>query len=230
MACGIHQLIEARIGGPPDRRSPCAQCVGSGDYAIRIMPPLSESLIYLSETKLWNMARSRGISTAQFEFDFTAEVAGGVRASLTPRTSVSAAAHAEARHVDPQQRERAMDRMLNDVVVALRKDGLADLDLDYSSQTPRDGGWFRFHRDLRFGYGSADDNRSVSALVLVDREPVGEPGRAGLLMNGSPWHLREPYRPPDGAQIAGARSGSSTGRLFRWWLLHNPGPEGCRGR
>jgi hypothetical protein len=83
--------------------------------------------------------------------------------------------------------------------------------------TPRQGEWFRFRRHLRFGVGAADDDHAVRALVLVDETPVDEDGAVpGLLLTGAPHHLQEPYAydAPDG--VAGARSGSGTGQLFKW--------------
>jgi hypothetical protein len=130
------------------------------------------------------------------------------------RSGAAFETHAERERADPQEPARRLARVLDSVIDKLQRDGLIDLYDDH--RTPPDGGWFRFHRQLRFGYGSADDDRSVAAAVFVDRDPIDECGRAGLLMHGAPRHLREPYRPDEGEPIYGARSGSRNGYLFRW--------------
>lgn len=174
----------------------------------------TETLVYLSERKLWNMARGRGVPTDHTQRERATDASARLSLPSALGTSASAEIRAHSERVDAQQRARTSDRVLDGVIDSLRRDGLCDL--DSAMRTPREGEWFRFHRDLRFGYGSADDDHAVAAAVFVDREPVDECGRGGLLMTGSPWHLREPYRPDEGTEIHGARSGSGTGRLFAW--------------
>ncbi|HTD57403.1 MAG TPA: hypothetical protein VK672_00770 [Solirubrobacteraceae bacterium] len=53
--------------------------------------------------------------------------------------------------------------------------------------------------------------------MLVDREAVENYSvNPGLLMFGSPEHLRPPYRSQQIDTSPGARTGSSTGTLFHW--------------
>ena len=179
------------------------------------MPPaLSESLVYLSEQKLWDVAHARNLVEHHVERRHTTDAQARVSLPILPGTGVSAEACFHSERDDRHQARRATVRALEAVIKALDGDGLPHL--ESGTRSPRDGEWFRFHRDLRFGYGCSEDDHSIAALVLVDHEPVDRCGRAGLLMTGSPWHLRGPYRPPDGTKIYGARSGSGTGRLFEW--------------
>lgn len=173
-------------------------------------------LIYLSERKLLNMARSQGLDTAWFDTDVTAQVEGQGALPLLPGTGACAGGKVIAQRVDPQpRRERAMEQALEKLLRRLSKYELADLDA--GEQGVHEGDWFRFHRRLRFGVGTDDSTGSVRALILVDQEPVDDSGiGAGLLMNGDPKHLRPPYRPDDVDDHPGHRSGSGTGRLFRW--------------
>lgn len=86
--------------------------------------------------------------------------------------------------------------------------------------------WFRFDRELRFGVGYPDDDHSVNAFLLVDRNAVDESGFTfGLLLNGSAVHVSHPYRRDDLADYPGNRSGSGTGRLFEWMVAADAARE-----
>jgi hypothetical protein len=180
--------------------------------------PALGGLIYLSETKLFGVARSLGISTASTQLEMSAEATGRLSLPVTPGTGLSAQARVHAERADPQAREQALEKLLAKVVRAIEREGVADL--DNGSGRITEAGWFRFHRALRFGIGADDNRHSVRALVLVDREPVGEDGLVpGLLMTGSPTHLRPPYYSDQLCRAPGARSGSGSGVLFIW--LHD---------
>jgi hypothetical protein len=115
----------------------------------------------------------------------------------------------------PTPQEQAIERLLDRVVRALHNEGIADLDTATSRLT--EGSWFRFHRRLRFGLASGEYDPDLRALVLVDREAVENYSvNPGLLMFGSPEHLRPPYRSQQIDTSPGARTGSSTGTLFHW--------------
>lgn len=177
---------------------------------------LPGELLYLSKGKVLERAGQLGIDTAWFERDVTVEGEARGAVPLLPGTGASGRVKVSARRVDPQpEGERAIESTLERVVRQLSKRGLADLDA--GEEAVREGAWFRFHRRLRFGVGSDDSTCSVRALILVDQEPVEDSGvTPGLLMNGSPEHLRPPYRSDGLGDQAGFRSGSGTGHLFRW--------------
>jgi hypothetical protein len=171
--------------------------------------------VYISERKLFGLARAREIPVSWFEQEATFEVNGRLAVPIAPGTGMSVRADAKAERVQPEQRERAIEQLLARVVRSLEREGIADLDKGRGDII--DGGWFRFHRGLRFGVSSGEYDPSVCALVMVDREAVGEDGTVpGLLMFGSPQHLRPPYYSEELNNRPGARSGSATGTLFRW--------------
>lgn len=142
-------------------------------------------------------------------------LAGWRAVPLLPGASLSIEASAKAQRVHPEQREEAIENLLDRVVRYLKKDGIADLetlsgDLD-------DARWFRFHRRLRFGVGASEYDSSLRSLIMVDREAVAASDVIpGLLMFGSPGHLRPPYFSEKLANSPGGRSGSETGTLFAW--------------
>jgi hypothetical protein len=185
---------------------------------MRRRPGLRGELVYLSEAKLLSLASQLGVKARWFETDVAVEATGRAAAPLAPGTGVSAQASVHAKRVDPRQRERSVERLLDDVVQRLDRLVLPDLDRGGGALSER--GWFRFHRRLRFGVGTDNSTRSVRELVMVDREPVVDDGYVpGLLMNGSARHLQPPFRPADPDGLTGNRSGSNTGHLFRW--LHD---------
>jgi len=171
--------------------------------------------VYISERKLLALARARGISTAWFERHVAVEGSGRFSLPLAPGTGISARATADVKRVQPDQHEQAIEHLLDKVARELDREGVAHLDAGTGVVT--EGSWFRFHRRLRFGVSSGEYDPDLRSLVLVDREAVEEYSLApGLLMFGSPEHLRPPYRTPQLDRSPGQRSGSSTGTLFRW--------------
>lgn len=177
--------------------------------------PRPSEFVYISDRKLLALARVRGISTAWFERYLTLEGSGELSFPLAPGTGVSASATAGVERVQPDSQEQAIERLLDKVIRKIRRDGVADLDA--VTDTVTEGSWFFFHRRLRFGLASGEYDPDLRTLVLVDREAVGDHSSVpGLLMFGSPEHLRPPYRSGQLDRSPGARSGSSTGTLFRW--------------
>ncbi len=134
---------------------------------------------------------------------------------LSPGVGVSAQAAASVQRVQSDQHEQAIERLLDRVVHKLEREGVTELDADTGMLI--DGSWFYFHRRLRFGIASAEGDPDIRALVLVDRPAVDDySAQPGLLMFGSPEHLRPPYRSEKLNKSPGNRSGSSTGTLFCW--------------
>jgi hypothetical protein len=171
--------------------------------------------VYISERKLLAQARARDISTAWFERHVAVEGSGRLSLPLAPGTGISARATANVKRMQPDQHEQAIERLLDKVVRELDREGVADLDTGTGVFT--EGSWFHFHRRLRFGVSSGEYDPDLRSLVLVDREAVADySATPGLLMFGSPEHLRPPYRTPQLDRSPGQRSGSSTGTLFRW--------------
>jgi hypothetical protein len=178
-------------------------------------PPRPSEFVYISDRKLLALARARDISTAWFERHVTVEGSGRLSLPLPGGTGVSAQATAGVKRVQPDQHEQAIERLLERVVRELGREGIANLDTETGTFT--EGSWFRFHRRLRFGVASGEYDPDLRSLVLVDREAVEAASLVpGLLMFGSPEHLRPPYRTPQLDRSPGQRSGSSTGTLFRW--------------
>jgi hypothetical protein len=177
--------------------------------------PRPAELVYVSESKLFGLARAHNIAMSWFERETAFEGTGRLAVPLLPGASLSVKASAKAQRVHPEQREEAIENLLDRVVRTIEKDGIADLealsgDLD-------DARWFRFHRRLRFGVGASEYDSSLRSLIMVDREAVAANDVIpGLLMFGSPAHLRPPYFSEKLANSPGGRSGSETGTLFGW--------------
>lgn len=120
----------------------------------------------------------------------------------------------EGSQVDPNRYDRALHDRLTAVIPKLEPGGLPHL--DGGEAEILEGGWFWFHRDLRFGVGTDDSAHSVRALLAVDEAPITEGSPwPGLLMNGSPTHVLPPYA-VDLEDANAMRSGSGTGALFQW--------------
>lgn len=163
--------------------------------------------IYLSERKLFNLATWLNIDPGRLETDRTVERGGRIGGGLS---RVDGRTIARLEPLDPNHRDRALENLLEQIFAAWRID-LPDID-DSVGGVAVDQ-WFRFRRPLRFGMAHADSEPSADAFVLVDRVAVDEAGfLPGLLMNGSPVHVRDPYR---GAG-PGSRSGSGTDTLFKY--------------
>jgi hypothetical protein len=172
-------------------------------------------LVYLSERRLLSTAVQLGLSTGSLRPELDLEGTGTISAGVPSIAKVSVNATAQGTREDPGKRDRLLLRQLRRIERRLQKEGLPNLETD--KDDVYDGSWFRFHRRLRFGVGADDSNHSVRALVAVDEHPV-ERGLSipGLLMNGSPTHVRPPYLTDALLEDPGMRSGSGTGRLFVW--------------
>lgn len=178
--------------------------------------PVRGALIYVSRDKLAAQARDLTISTPHDKAAVTGT--GTASVSLAGLAEIGGEIQAQRATAPPEDAARQREeRLLDDVVRKLIERGLPNLE---EGDALAEGQPFTFHRDLRFGVGTDDDTNSVHDLVLVDREPVPLDGvRPGLLMTGSPRHLRPPYFDPALSDAIGARSGSGSGRLFTW--LHD---------
>ena len=172
-------------------------------------------LVYLSERRLTSTAVQLGLSTGSVKPELELGGTGTVSAGLPPIASGSARATIAGKRDDPGKRDRVMLRRLSRLERRLAKGGLPNLETGLDDVYY--GCWFRFHRKLRFGVGADDSGHSVRALIAVDECPV-DPGLSipGLMMNGSPAHVRPPYVTDALLEDPGARSGSGTGRLFVW--------------
>jgi len=168
-------------------------------------------LIYLSTRKLYGCAAQLGVETEVALPDLSFERGVEGRLSLPP-VAVSAGATRAGGYTDPGWEEQVLHDHLARVVARLGE--LPSLE---DAAAVREGGWFRFHRPLRFGVGHADANPSIKALVAVDstQVPRGSPV-PGLLMNGSIAHVRDPYATDELRAAPGCRSGSGSDRLFIW--------------
>ncbi|HEY2716142.1 MAG TPA: SAVMC3_10250 family protein [Solirubrobacterales bacterium] len=169
-------------------------------------------LIYLSERKLYGCAAYLGIDT---EVSAPArETEGGVAATLgIPEVGgVSASAGTKGSRIDPGWEEQVLERHLREVMKRIGR--LPSLE---NAEAVEGEQWFRFHREVRFGVGYADDQPSIKALVVVDSEPVARGASVpALLLNGSVVHVRDPYATEELRAEPGNRSGSGSGRLFNW--------------
>jgi hypothetical protein len=171
-------------------------------------------LVYLSERKLSSLSAQLGVRTGSFESRVDIEGTGGVSAHLPPMAQVSAQATVRAAHTDPGKRERVVARQLQRVVRRLGGKRLPDLEI---SERVREAGWFRFHRNLRFGVGCDDSTETIKAFLAVDQTHVPrDQSVTGLLMNGSLAHVLPPYSTAELRNGTGSRSGSATGALFIW--------------
>lgn len=172
-------------------------------------------LVYLSERKLLNLATEFGVRTGSIDRDVALEGKAGLDAGIPPLGRVSATGSVRAEYNDPAGRQKALARQLEAVVRKLGGDRLANLESGEGGI--REGKWFRFHRQLRFGVGHADAIPEFKALIVVDEEqvPVGL-SIPGLLMNGSVAHVLDPYATEEMRNAPGSRSGSSSDHLFIW--------------
>ncbi len=168
-------------------------------------------LVYLSLRKLYGCSAELGVKTevALPDLSFERNLEG--RLGLPP-VEVSAGVTRAGGRTDPGWEERALHDHLERVIARL-----GELPSIEDNEAVREGGWFRFHRPLRFGVGHADANPAIKALVAVDAEqvPAGS-STPGLLMNGSVAHVRDPYATDRMRDAPGSRSGSGSDRLFIW--------------
>lgn len=168
-------------------------------------------IVYLSRQKLeWLMA-SFGIRVRAWP---SREVEGGatVEVALPPFAKASLGGRLQGAGTEWAGDASLVHEALEQVLKHLRR--LPDLE---RGDLIREGEWFRFHRNLKFGVGHADAEPAVNALVAVDRSPLpaGSPQPA-LLMNGSVAHVLDPYATEELRSAKGSRSGSGTDRLFNW--------------
>jgi hypothetical protein len=172
-------------------------------------------LVYLSERKLRQLAIDLKVRTGSFDGDVVVGAEAGLDAGVPPVGRVSAKGSIQAGYSDPAAGQKAIARQLEAVVRKLGGDAIPSLDA--GEDGIREGKWFRFHRQLRFGIGHADSIPKFKALIVVDERPVPR-GRPipRLLMNGSVAHVLDPYASEEMRTAPGSRSGSSSDHLFIW--------------
>ncbi len=177
---------------------------------------MTGEFVYLSERKLEQLCRTKDVKFPSRDHPPTET---DVSASVSARVPLFADAAIEFNRKNQAggsiDRQSGLRLALKEAVDRLESCGLAELD-DPHVRLHR-AGWFRFHRNLKFGVGSADHDYSVRALVLIDEYPVDySETRVGLMMHGSIIHVLPPYLPDNANELEGARSGSRTGALFEW--------------
>ncbi|HWT90508.1 MAG TPA: SAVMC3_10250 family protein [Solirubrobacterales bacterium] len=167
-------------------------------------------LIYLSTAKLREMAPQLGTKTRSFK---PSELEGSATAEVGAPDlgKVGVGGRISGSRIEVGVDERVNWEVLQKVLK--RMGDLRDLE---AGDLIREGEWFRFHRNLKFGVGRCDAEPSIKALVVVDREPISQGSLPGLLMNGSIRHVLEPYAGNELPAAQGDRSGSGTDRLFNW--------------
>jgi hypothetical protein len=172
-------------------------------------------LVYLSERKLRQLALDLKVRTGSFDGEFVVGGEAGLDAGLPSVGQVSAKGSVQASYSDPAARQKAIARQLDAVVAKLGGDHIPNL--ESGDGGIREGKWFRFHRQLRFGIGHADAIPDFKALIVVDERPVsGDSLTPRLLMNGSVAHVLDPYATEEMRSAPGSRSGSSSDHLFIW--------------
>ena len=172
-------------------------------------------LVYLSERKLRQLALDLKVRTGSFHGEFVFGGEAGLDAGVPPVGRVSAKGSVQANYSDPAARQKAIARQLDAVVGKLGGDHIPSLEA--GDDGIREGKWFRFHRQLRFGIGHADAFPDFKALIVVDERPVScGPSTPRLLMNGSVAHVLDPYATEEMRNSPGSRSGSSSDHLFIW--------------
>jgi hypothetical protein len=172
--------------------------------------------IYISVRKLLNLAIHYGLKTGSLAAQVDIDGSGGLSVGLPHVAQASIQGTVRAKHVDPGRQDREVVQLLERVVRNLSRSGLPDL--ESGEGDVREAGWFSFRRPLRFGIGCADSAHSVKALIAVDERPAPAGSwLPGLMMNGSPAHVRPPYGAVELQESAGSRSGSGTGQFFIWW-------------
>lgn len=172
-------------------------------------------LVYLSERKLRQLALDLKVRTGSFDGEFVVGGEAGLDAGVPSVGQVSAKGSVQASYSDPAARQKAIARQLDAVVAKLGGDHIPNL--ESGDDGIREGKWFRFHRQLRFGIGHADAIPDFKALIVVDERPVsGDSLTPRLLMNGSVAHVLDPYATEEMRSAPGSRSGSSSDHLFIW--------------
>jgi len=170
--------------------------------------------VYWSPTKLLSLSAQLGVRTGAWNPEVALDAGAGIDAGLPQVGGVSVRGEVRAVRSDPGKNQKALVRQLDQVVERLGGGELPDID---RGDEIVDGGWFRFHRRLRFGVGHADAMPEFKALILADESPMGEGLTVpGLLLNGSVAHLAEPYANEELRNSPGSRSGSSSDYLFIW--------------
>jgi hypothetical protein len=183
---------------------------------------LPGDLVYVSRRKLHNCAAHLGIKTGSLEPDLEVRGTVGAEVGIPSLGSISAEGTARGTRIDDGAEEQHLHALLRKVV-----SGLGEIPNLEESGFVREGQWFRFHRDLRFGVGHSDAMPQIKALVMVDRQPIGpEQVKPALLMNGSIAHVRDPYATAEIRTTPGSRSGSGTDRLFNWLEEFRQAAEG----
>jgi hypothetical protein len=170
--------------------------------------------IYVSSQKRLDLAAQLDVPTGSWGSDVEVEAGTGIEAGVPP-AKVGAEGSVRAVRSDAGRSRKAVAKQLDQIIKRLERKGLPSL--EDGEGGIKEGGWFRFHRQLRFGIGHADAMPDFKALILVDESPVPE-GLAvpGLLMNGSVTHVLEPYATEELRNSPGSRSGSGSEHLFIW--------------
>jgi len=172
-------------------------------------------LVYLSERKLRQLALDLKVRTGSFDGKIVVGGEAGLDAGVPSVGQVSAKGSVQASYSDPAARQKAVARQLDAVVAKLGGDRIPNL--ESGDDGIREGKWFRFHRQLRFGIGHADAIPDFKALIVVDEQPMSiNSSTPGLLMNGSVAHVLDPYATEEMRSAPGSRSGSSSDHLFIW--------------
>lgn len=172
-------------------------------------------LIYCSLRKLWNLAVYFGLQTGAPAPGILLEHEAGVSAGIPSLGEISARRKTRRERTDPATSERATAQLLDRVLSELARGGLPDIEA--ADSEPMEGGWFRFHRRVRFGVGHADSIDSVRALLVVDETHVPDGlSTPGLLLTGAIAHVLPPYASEEMREAPGSRSGSGTDHLFVW--------------
>jgi hypothetical protein len=176
----------------------------------RKQPPAE--FVYLSLNKLKWLAGDAGVKTSVFGPVVEVEKSAAAELGVPSVGTVSLGRRVQGTRNDWGMDARALRDVLAKVMRRLPK--LPDLE---RGDLVREGGYFSFHRNLKFGVGHSDAGPPVKALIAVDRIPLpyGSP-RPGLLMNGSVAHVLDPYATDELRAAASSRSGSGTERLFNW--------------
>jgi hypothetical protein len=168
--------------------------------------------VYLSVEKLRWLASGLGVPTTLLAPMTEIEAGGGAEVGLSPLGKISLEGRVKKVEIDWGQEARAVSEVLEKVQRRLGR--LPDLE---RGDLIREGGWFKFHRDLKFGVGHADAGPPIKALVVVDRTSMPLNSlNPGLLLNGSIAHVLDPYATDELRAENSSRSGSGTERLFNW--------------
>lgn len=175
---------------------------------IRLRRPKSQpappaEYIYVSDTKLASQLAHYGIAAAD-----TATTFGASGSSPPPLK-------AKVRFTSQRTSSTTELDLLEQLATAARRRVATTLDDDGAEL--REGEWFWFHRELRFGFAHADSDHEATSFLLVDSFPMQRAGVVpGLLMHGSWQHTRNSMFIENPTGFPLQRSGSQTTVVFKW--------------